>query len=38
MEKRVNLGELVEDGESQWRNLGRKFGFIKLENKVSAHS
>ena len=23
--------ELVEDGESQWRKLERKFGFVKLE-------
>ena len=25
----------VEDGESQCRNLERKFGFVKLEKTVS---
>ena len=35
MERRVTCGELVEDGESQWRNLERKFGFVKLEKTVS---
>ena len=30
-------GELVEDGESQWRNLERKFGFAKAEKTVSVH-
>ena len=32
---RIGKGELVEDGESQWRNLERKFGFAKLEKMVS---
>ena len=27
--------ELVEDGESQWRNLERKFGFARLKKAVS---
>ena len=34
-ERRVKWGELVEDGESHWRNLERKFGFVKLEKTVS---
>ena len=33
----VKLGELVEDGESQWRNLERKLGFGKIgEDGVSS--
>ena len=35
MERRVNWEELVEDGESQWRHLERRFGFVKLEKTVS---
>ena len=34
--KTSERGELVEDGESQWRNLARKFGSVKLEKTVSA--
>ena len=26
---------MVEDGESHWHNLVRKFGFVKLEKTVS---
>ena len=37
VERRVKWGELVEDGESQWRNLERTFGFVKLEKTVSVH-
>ena len=29
MEKRANSDELDEDGESQWRNLERKYGSVK---------
>ena len=32
----MKRGELVEGGESQWRNLEKKFGFVKLEKMVSA--
>ena len=33
----MKCGELVEDGESQWRNLERKFGFRKIgEDGVSS--
>ena len=37
MEKRANSNELVEDGESQWRNFERKFGSVKnWEDGVSS--
>ena len=32
---KMRVGKEVEDGESQWRNLERKFGFVKLEKTVS---
>ena len=34
--KTSEMRRTVEDGESQWRNLERKFGFVKLEKTVSA--
>ena len=33
--KTSELRRLVEDGESQWRNSERTFGFVKLEKTVS---
>ena len=33
--KTSEMRELVEDGESQWRNVERKFGFAKLEKTAS---
>ena len=35
MERRVNWGGLVEDGESQWRNLERKFGFSSFASRMT---
>ena len=33
----MKWGELVEDGESQWRNLEKRFGFVKIgEDGVSS--
>ena len=37
LQRRVTGGELVEDGQSQWCNLERKFGVVKLEKTVSVH-
>ena len=34
-ERRVKWGELVEDGECQWLNFERKFGFVKVEKTMS---
>ena len=34
--KTSEMRELVEDGESQWRKLEKKFGFVKLKKTVSA--
>ena len=37
MERRVNRGELVGDGQSQWRNLERKVWFREIgEDGVSS--
>ena len=33
--KTSEMRRMVEDGESQCRNLERKFGFVKLERTVS---
>ena len=33
--KTSDMRKLVEDGQSQWRNLERKFGFVRLDKTVS---